>query len=85
MSGRGCWYISFCQLDLPLKLVASSRGTFDDRPAEIQNYIYLVNDDISHLNNDIAQLQDLSKRGDSVSGKGDGQVSLFMLSWIYKK
>lgn len=43
-------------------LVAKRKSLFDDRAAEIQELTYIIKGDLNSLNQQIAQLQDVSKR-----------------------
>ncbi|CAG9861728.1 unnamed protein product [Phyllotreta striolata] len=45
-----------------LTLLAKRKSLFDDRTAEIQELTYIIKGDLSSLNQQIAQLQDVSKR-----------------------
>ncbi|XP_017783733.1 PREDICTED: syntaxin-5 [Nicrophorus vespilloides] len=53
-----------------LTLLAKRKSLFDDRSMEIQELTYIIKGDLSSLNHQIAQLQELSKRQrQSASGK----------------
>jgi len=53
-----------------LTLLAKRKSLFDDRSAEIQELTYIIKGDLSNLNQQIAQLQDVSKRQrQSIGGK----------------
>ena len=41
--------------------MAKRKSLFDDKPEEIQQLTYIIKQDISSLNKQIAQLQELSK------------------------
>lgn len=43
-------------------LVAKRKSLFDDRTAEIQELTYIIKNDLNSLNQQIAQLQNVSKR-----------------------
>lgn len=43
-------------------LVAKRKSLFDDRTAEIQELTYIIKGDLSSLNQQIAQLQEVSKK-----------------------
>ncbi|KAF2894635.1 hypothetical protein ILUMI_11533 [Ignelater luminosus] len=45
-----------------LTLLAKRKSLFDDRSAEIQELTYIIKGDLNSLNQQIAQLQDVSKR-----------------------
>ncbi|KAJ8922775.1 hypothetical protein NQ315_007810 [Exocentrus adspersus] len=45
-----------------LTLLAKRKSLFDDRTTEIQELTYIIKGDLSSLNQQIAQLQDISKR-----------------------
>ncbi|XP_068906089.1 syntaxin-5 [Tenebrio molitor] len=45
-----------------LTLLAKRKSLFDDRTAEIQELTYIIKGDLSSLNQQIAQLQDVSKK-----------------------
>ncbi|KRT80287.1 hypothetical protein AMK59_7359 [Oryctes borbonicus] len=45
-----------------LTLLAKRKSLFDDRTSEIQELTYIIKGDLSSLNQQIAQLQDISKR-----------------------
>nr|CAI5824533.1 unnamed protein product [Callosobruchus analis] len=45
-----------------LTLLAKRKSLFDDRTAEIQELTYIIKGDLSSLNQQIAQLQDISRR-----------------------
>ncbi|XP_065159043.1 syntaxin-5 [Atheta coriaria] len=53
-----------------LTLLAKRKSLFDDRTAEIQELTYIIKGDLSSLNQQIAKLQEVSKRQQhSVNGK----------------
>ena len=54
------WY-NLTIFDLVL-LVAKKRSLFDDRPQEIQELTYIVREDITNLNKQIAHLQGFMKK-----------------------
>ncbi|XP_056642241.1 syntaxin-5 [Diorhabda carinulata] len=51
-----------------LTLLAKRKSLFDDRTAEIQELTYIIKSDLSNLNQQIAQLQDVSKKQRQGSG-----------------
>lgn len=54
---------SLINLDWPSPLlVAKKRTLFDDRPQEIQELTYIVREDITNLNKQIAHLQGFMKK-----------------------
>jgi len=50
-----------------LTILAKKKSLFDDRPVEIQDLTYIIKQDISSLNKQIAQLQEFSKNRDQNS------------------
>jgi len=50
-----------------LTILAKKKSLFDDRPVEIQDLTYIIKQDISSLNKQIAQLQEFSKSRDENS------------------
>jgi len=50
-----------------LTILAKKKSLFDDRPVEIQDLTYIIKQDISSLNKQIAQLQEFSKNRDENS------------------
>lgn len=52
-----------------LTLLAKKRSLFDDKPLEIQELTYIIKQDISSLNDQIARLQEISKSRNYNHGK----------------
>jgi len=52
-----------------LTLLAKKRSLFDDKPLEIQELTYIIKQDISSLNDQIARLQSMCKSRNSSHGK----------------
>jgi len=50
-----------------LTILAKKKSLFDDRPIEIQDLTYIIKQDISSLNKQIAQLQEFSRHRDEHS------------------
>lgn len=50
-----------------LTILAKKKSLFDDRPVEIQDLTYIIKQDISSLNKQIAQLQEFSRNRDENS------------------
>jgi syntaxin 5 len=53
----------------PSLLVAKKKSLFDDRPAEIQELTYIIKGDLNSLNQQIGQLQEISRSQGRTSGK----------------
>ncbi|KAG5675529.1 hypothetical protein PVAND_005425 [Polypedilum vanderplanki] len=52
-----------------LTLLAKKKSLFDDRPAEIQELTYIIKSDLNSLNQQIGQLQEISRNQGRTSGK----------------
>ncbi|CAG9797334.1 unnamed protein product [Chironomus riparius] len=52
-----------------LTLLAKRKSLFDDRPAEIQELTYIIKGDLNSLNQQIGQLQEISRNQGKTSGK----------------
>ncbi|XP_035223054.1 syntaxin-5-like [Stegodyphus dumicola] len=50
-------------------LVAKKKSLFDDQPVEVQELIYIIKQDITSLNKQISQLQELSKARNNNHGR----------------
>lgn len=58
-----CKFNCFCVISFSFQFsVAKRKSLFDDRTAEIQELTYIIKGDLNSLNQQIAQLQDVSKR-----------------------
>ena len=67
MYGR-YFLLSIHQMEMLIFLyssVAKKRSLFDDRPQEIQELTYIIREDITNLNKQIAQLQDFTRKQQS--------------------
>ena len=73
-----------CNLFCALITVAKRKSLFDDRPQEIQQLIFIVKQDISLLNKQIAQLQEVSGHKTHISLRGwYSWASTTMAYWSY--
>lgn len=54
--------VDVCRVIVKFFLVAKRKSLFDDRSAEIQELTYIIKGDLSSLNQQIAQLQEISKK-----------------------
>ncbi|KFM74134.1 hypothetical protein X975_13285, partial [Stegodyphus mimosarum] len=59
---------TFAKLE-KLTLLAKKKSLFDDQPVEVQELIYIIKQDITSLNKQISQLQELSKARNNNHGR----------------